>query len=62
MTPSYPRPGTIPASMAASAPAPQHPGVEAGNLATIMEDENNVGSSIGNKENSGYSEENNGKW
>ena len=33
---SYPRPGTLPASMTASAPASQHP--EAGNLATIMED------------------------
>merc|ERR1711874_833829 len=29
------------------------------NLATIMEDENNVGTSIGNKENSGFSQEDN---
>ena len=43
-------------------PGPESPASHNTNLATIMEDENNVGSSIGNKENSGYSEENNGKW
>jgi len=54
MTPSYPRPGTIPASMAASAPAPQHPGVEAGNLATIMEDADS-GTGSSDKENTAAS-------
>ena len=43
-------------------PGPESPASHTTNLATIMEDENNVGTSIGNKENSGYSEENNGKW
>merc|ERR1712024_339475 len=47
---SYPRPGTLPASMAASAPASQHPGVEAGNLATIMEDADS-GTGSSDKEN-----------
>merc|ERR1712087_650005 len=40
-------------------PGPESPASHNNNLATIMEDENNVGTSIGNKENSGYSEENN---
>merc|ERR1712226_54006 len=40
-------------------PGPESSASHNTNLATIMEDENNVGSSIGNKENSGYSEENN---
>jgi len=40
-------------------PGPESPASHNTNLATIMEDENNVGSSIGNKENSGYSDENN---
>merc|ERR1712226_1737014 len=40
-------------------PGTESPASHNTNLATIMEDENNVGTSIGNKENSGYSEENN---
>merc|ERR1711884_645977 len=40
-------------------PGPESLASHNNNLATIMEDENNVGTSIGNKENSGYSEENN---
>merc|ERR1719150_460773 len=40
-------------------PGTESPASHNTNLATIMEDENNVGSSIGNKENSGYSDENN---
>merc|ERR1712223_1755238 len=51
---SYPRPGTLPASMAASAPPSQHPGVEAGNLATIMEDADS-GTGSSDKENTAAS-------
>ena len=42
-------------------PGPESPASHNTNLATILEDENNVGTSIGNKENSGYSQDNNGK-
>merc|ERR1712117_364496 len=49
---SYPRPGTLPTSMTASAPASQHP--EAGNLATIMED-GDSGTGSSNKENTAAS-------
>ena len=64
MTPSYPRPGTLPASMAASASAPQHPGAEAGNLATIMEDADS-GTGSSDKENTAASNvqpEHSGEW
>merc|ERR1711902_83525 len=40
-------------------PGPESPASHNTNLATIMEDENNVGTSIGNKENSGFSQEDN---
>ena len=64
MTPSYPRPGTLPASMAASTSAPQQPGAEAGNLATIMEDADS-GTGSSDKENTAASNvqpEHSGEW
>merc|ERR1719415_294473 len=65
LTSLFPHSG-VKTSGSVSSPAPVSPGSESpashnNNLATIMEDENNVGSSnsIGNKENSEYSEDNN---
>ena len=68
LTSLFPHSG-VKTSGSVSSPAPVCPGPESpashnNNLATIMEDENNVGkgNSIGNKENSEYSEENNGEY
>merc|ERR1712241_261175 len=65
LTSLFPHSG-VKTSGSVSSPAPVCPGTESpashnNNLATIMEDENNVGNSISteNKENEGYSEDNN---